>query len=263
VGGKEMSKLIDKLNQVSSAIPQPMGFRTMPSVSPQPKMLLIASLAPTNVENVADYVAGADAGVLYISDLGKGVRTVQKVGQVVSGIPWGMWLRDIGQGEVKQVAKAGYDFVVFPAANTSLAILQDDEAGKILQVEASLGEGLLRAVNELPVNAVLIAGEQGEGSFLTWHHLMLFQRFANLLTKPLLVCVPSKVSANELQALWEAGVSGVVVEVGVGQPVPRLNELRQAIDKLTFPALRKRERVKALLPYISGETAAVTEEEEE
>ena len=258
-----MSRFIDKLNQTSLATPQPMGFKAALSASSNPKMLLVASLAEANIESLADYVAGADAGLLLISKLSSGIKTLKKMSQVVSGIPWGMWLRDIGQGEVKQVAKAGYDFVVFPAANTSLAILQDDEAGKILQVEASLGEGLLRAVNELPVNAVLIAGEQGEGSFLTWHHLMLFRRFANLLTKPLLVCVPSKVSANELQALWEAGVSGVVVEVGVGQPVPRLNELRQTIDKLTFPALRKRERVKALLPYISGETAAVTEEEEE
>ena len=240
-----------------------MGFRAAEPVSPKPKLLLIASLAQANVDGLADYVAGADAGLLPISKLSSGAKTIQKICQVVSNIPWGVWLRDIGRGGIKQIVKVGCDFVVFPAANTSLAILQDDELGKILQVEASLSEGLLRAVDELPIDAVLIDGEQEGEYFLTWHHLMLFQRFADLLTKPLLVCIPSNVTANELQALGEAGVAGVIVEVAVGQPAGRLSELRQTIDKLTFPLLRKPGKAKALLPHISRETGIVTEEEED
>ena len=98
--------------------------------------------------------------------------------------------------------------MVFPAANTPLTLLQNDEIGKILEIESSLSEGLLRAANELPIDAVLITTEQEGEYFLTWHHLMLFQRFANLLTKPLFVSIPSSVTANELQALWETGVDG-------------------------------------------------------
>jgi hypothetical protein len=161
------------------------------------------------------------------------------------------------------MANVGCDFVVFPAANTSLAIPQGDEVGKILQVEASLSEGLLRTIDELPVDAVLIAGEQAEGYFLTWHHLMLFRRFASVLTKPLLVSIPSGVTANELQALWDAGVDGVIVAVGAGQPAGGLKGLRQAIDKLVFPSSRKRGKAEALLPYIGRETDVATEEEEE
>ena len=153
--------------------------------------------------------------------------------------------------------------MVFPAANTSLAILQNDEVGKILEVEASLNEGLLRAVDDLPVDAVLIDGEQEEQHLLTWHDLMVFQHFAALLTKPLLVCVPSNVTDNELQALGEAGVSGVIVVVGGGQPAERTSELRQTIDKLTFPLQRRRRKAGALLPHITEETSIVTEEEEE
>ena len=144
--------------------------------------------------------------------------------QAVPDIPWGGWLKNIDQGGIKQMAKAGCDFVVFPAANTSLALLQNDEIGKILEVESSLNEGLLRAVNELPIDAVLIAGEQEGEYFLTWHHLMLFQRFADLLTKPLLVSIPPNVTANELQVLWGVGVDGAVIEVGAGQPADKLKE---------------------------------------
>jgi len=258
-----MSRLIDKLNQVSRVVPQSMGFRKAQPVSEKPKILLIAFLAGASVGGLADYVVGADAGLLHIPKLSSGAKTLGEMSQAVPDIPWGGWLKNIDKGGIKQMAKAGCDFVVFPAANTPLALLQNDEIGKILEVESSLSEGLLRAVNELPIDAVLIAGEQGEGYFLTWHHLMLFQRFADLLTKPLLASIPPNVTASELQALWEAGVDGVVIEVGAGQPVERLKELRQVIDKLVFPLQRKRGKAEALLPHIGRESSIVTEEEKE
>ncbi len=258
-----MSRFIDKLNRLSRAEPQPIGFRTTHPVSPMPKIQLVATLAQESVESLTDYVAGADAGLLRISKLSSGAKTLQKISQAVSDIPWGGWLQGSGLGQIKQMTKTGCDFVVFPATNTPLAILQNDEVGKILEVEASLSEGLLRAANELPIDAVLIASEQKEGYFLTWQHLMLFQRFADLLSKSLLVCIPSTVTAGELQALWEAGVDGVLIEVTAEQPQDRLKELRQVIDKLSFPSPRKREKIEPLLPRISQEAGIATAEEEE
>ena len=257
-----MSKFIDKLKQVSTAAPQPMGFRATQPASQKPKIVLVASLTQANIENLAEYLTGADAGLLQIAKLSSGIKTLQEISQVVPDIPWGGWLKKNSQAQVKQLAKAGCDFVVFPAANTSLTLFQSDRMGKILEVESSLSEGLLRSVNKLSVDAVLIAGEQKEGYSLTWHHLMLFQRFADLLTKPLLVFIPSNVTANELQALLETGVNGVVVEIGVGQPAGRLKELRQIIDKLRPPSPRKREKAEALLPQIGRETSIEAEEEE-
>ncbi len=258
-----MSRFIDRLNQVSRVVTQSMGFRRAQPVSEKPKILLIASLAEASVSGLTDYVAGVDAGLLRIPKLSSGAKALKEMSQAVPDIPWGGWLRNISQGGIKQMARAGCDFVVFPAANTPLALLQNDEMGKILEVESSLSEGLLRAVNELPIDAVLITAEQEEEYRLTWHHLMLFQRFADLLTKHLLASIPPNVTANELQALWEAGVDGVVIEVGVGQPADRLKELRQEVDKLAFPSQRKRGRVEALLPHIGSEASIVTEEDEE
>ena len=258
-----MSRFIDKLNQVSRVVPQAMGFRTAQSVSEKPKILLIASLAGASTGGLADYIAGADAGLLRIPKLSSGAKTLKELSQAAPDIPWGGWPRDINEGGLKQMAKAGCDFVVFPAVNTPLALLQNDEVGKILEIESSLSESLLRAVNELSIDAVLVTAEQDGEYSLTWHHLMLFQRFADLLTKPLLASIPPNVTANELQALWEAGVDGAVIEVEVGQPVDRLKDLRQTIDKLVFPLQRKRGKAEALLPHISRETSMTTAEEEE
>jgi len=257
-----MSQFIDKLNQASRVMPQAMGFRTAQPVPKKPRILLIASLAGTGAGGLVDYVAGADAGLLRIPKLSPGAKTLKEMSQAAPDIPWGGWLRDINEGGIKQMAKAGCDFVVFPAANTPLALPQNDEVGKILEIESSLSDGLLRTANELPVDAVLIASGQEGGHFLTWHHLMLFQHFADLLTKPLLASTPPDVTANELQTLWKAGVDGVVIEVEIGQPVDRLKELRQAINKLAFPSQRKREKAEALLPHIDSEVSTIAEDEE-
>jgi hypothetical protein len=258
-----MSKFIDELKRVSQFGLKPMGFRAAQVMSQKPRMLLVATVAEADVDRLADYVAGADAGLLQIPRLSSGGKTLQKISQAMSDIPWGGWLKDIGREGIGQMVEAGCDFVVFPAASSSLAILQNDGLGKILEVEPGLDPSLLKAIDDLPVDAVLITSEKEKGYFLTWHHLMLFRRCADLLTKPLLVSAPSDLAASELQALWEAGVVGVVVETGIGQPKGRLAELRQIIDKLTFPSPGKRKKVEPLLPYITKETEIVSEEEEE
>lgn len=258
-----MSQFIDKLKRVSQATPQPMGFRATQPILNKPGILLIASLAQADIDSLADRVAGADAGLLRIAKLSSGTKALGKVLQAVPDIAWGGWLEGITEEQVEQMTKVDFDFVVFPPASTSLAILEDNKTGKVLQVEASISEGLLPAVDELPADAVLVASEYEEEHFLTWQHLMFFQRCADLLTKPLLVSTPSNVSTNELQVLWEAGVSGVVVRIESEQPTGRLKELRQAIDKLVFTAPRKTRKAEPLLPYTSQKTYTVVEEEEE
>ena len=198
-----MSKLIDKLKLASQAAPQAMGFRPKHQAPTKPTMLLIASLMQANVDGLADYVSGADAGLLRIS-AGSRIKPFQKVSQAMPDLPW-----------------------------------------------------------DLPVNAVLVTAEGGEGHFLTWHHLMLFQRFSSLLTKPLLVTIPSNVAAKELQVLWEAGVDGVVVEVEAEKPAGKLPELRQTIDKLSPRSSHKQGRAGALLPRITEGAGSLPEEPEE
>ena len=200
-----MSKFIDRLNQVAQVTPQSMGFGHAKSTSGKPKMLLVASLSQVNPDSMADYVAGADAGLSLISKPSQGTENIQTVSGLIPNIPWGVWLKGFNRGEIKPVVEAGCDFVVFPAADTSLTMLRDDKVGKILEIELSLSEGLLGAVNGLPIDAVLIDSEKKEHS-LTWQHIIYFRRFATSLTKPLLVSVPSNITANELKRYGKPGL---------------------------------------------------------
>jgi hypothetical protein len=252
-----MSKFINELKLVAQLGPPPMGFRAAPP-APKPRMLLVATLAEANIEGIADYMAGADAGLVPIPKLSSAAKTIHKVSQAMPTIPWGGWLKDVS-GEGVKLAEAGCDFIIFPP-ETALLTLQDSEIGKILEVGTSLNEGLVKTIDDLPVDAVLASGEPEKENLLTWRHLMLFQRCAELVTKPLLASVPPSVGSSELQALWTAGVVGVVVET---PPQGRIAELRQIIDKLVFPLPSKRKKVEPLIPRIAAETETASEEEEE
>ncbi|MDP2730118.1 MAG: hypothetical protein Q8O55_06530 [Dehalococcoidales bacterium] len=255
-----MSKFVDRLNQLARGGSTSLGFLSQKSASLKPKIQLVVSLAQED-SGEPGALAGADAGLLRISKPTAGGEALRKIAQAIPEIPWGVRLEG-GWEKTEEFTKAGADFIVFSTTSTPLTIIEAAEAGKILELEPSISDGLLRTVNELPVNAVLIAGEQEESKPLTWQNLMLFQRFALLLNKPLLVPVPAKVTAGELKTLWEAGVSGAVIEAAK-QTQDGLKKLRQEIDKLEFSSPRRRERREALLPRIARETSPTKEEEEE
>lgn len=258
-----MSRLIDELNRVARATTQPIGFRAAHPASSKPQILLIASLAQIgDADRLADGVDGADAVLLRLAKSHLTANKLQKIAASLPDTPWGSWLENIDARKMETLVEAGCDFVAFPAASRVSAIPQDDKVGKILQVEASLGEGLLRAINDLPVDAVLAADAPEADGPMAWHHLMHFQRLANLLAKPLLVPVPLNVTASELKALWETGVDGVVVEADTSKP-GALRDLRRAISELPPRSLRKRGKAEALLPHVGGEGITEIEPEEE
>ncbi len=256
-----MSKLIDKLNRTANGGPQAIGFRARQAAPTKPGMLLIASLTPADAGEAVGRTSGADAGLLSITRTKADTRALRECSRDVSGIPWGVWLKDAGRGKT-DLKGIDCDFIVFPAS-TPLRDIQDTKAGKILEVNASISEGLLRTINKLPLDAVLIVDGQINSSLLTWQYLMLVRHFAASLVKPLLIPVPAKVTATELGALWEAGADGVIVAVGNGQPPEALSELRRAIDRLALPARHRQDTVKAILPRITGKILSEESEEEE
>jgi len=194
---------------------------------------------------------GADAALLSITKAG--AKSPKTLAKAFSDIPWGGWLKEVSRQGIKQLGEAGADFIVFPAASASQAILEEEKLGKIVEVEPGLDAGLLKAVDDLPIDAVLITDDK---TSLSWQDLMLFRRCANILTKPLLVVVSPDIAASELQALCEAGVAGVVVG-------GKLDKLRQAIDKLPSLKAGKRRRAEPLVPRIGGGVGTVSEEEED
>ncbi len=255
-----MSKLIDRLIQTAETVSSPMGFGAARAVQPKPKMALIARVEPAeNMAQLADYVSSADAAI--IAQTGAEKNTVTDIARSLPDMVWGLWPEEKSRQQIKASAEAGADFITLPL-NLEFGLPGIEKMGKILLAESSLGEGLIRTINELPVEAVLLIDDE---KALTWHQLMLCQRFSDLLFKPLLLTVPASVDSDELKALWKAGVNGVVISVKTVKQAERIKALRRIIDQSDFAA-RTRKKMAALLPHIHEEISTVptdAEEEEE
>jgi hypothetical protein len=258
-----MSQLIEKFQKASSGIAQPMGFRTARPAARVPRLLLIAGLQGALPDKPGDYIDGADAVLLRLAEA-PGEKALRKMAGSLDGIPLGLYLEDNSDGLSEKAGESGLDFVVFSTAGSVAAIPGDKKVGKVLEVDSAMDDSLLQAVNDLPVDAVLLA-DGPENGHLLWHQLMIFQHLANLIPKPLVIPTPIDFSAGELKALWDAGVDGVLVATDIEKP-GGFKELRQAIDGLPPRTGRKSGRTHALLPRPAGEGRPVTppdEEEEE
>lgn len=251
-----MSKLIEELKTVSSGSAPPLGFKSARLVSAKPRLIIIARLSEARPGQLAGYVKGANA--LLVTPGLKSPRP-KTLAEAAVDIPWGYSLGNAPATKLAAIIKAGGDFVTF-TASTPLKMLPESRIGRILEVDTGTAEKLPRAVNSAPVDAVYLVTVMSDDS-LTWHHLLLVKSLSGLLTKPLLTSIPDTVTEGELQALWDAGVAGVVASA---LPTGNIANLRQMADHLNYPTQPKSEKPDAVLPAtVPRQTTEVTETEEE
>lgn len=258
-----MSRLIDKLTKAARTTAQPMGFRTARAGREEPKMLLIAKVKLDHSVQTGEYLGGADAVWLCSGKARLSARAIQPVLASLPDIPWGISPEDTGTGNTKDLLKAGCDFLVF-TDNSPLEAMPagDEDTGKILQLEPSREDSLIRAINNLPVDAVLANGDYPAHTPLAWRDLMSLQRLGLLLAKPLLVQVSPEISPGELKAIWEADVDSVVIPADPGRP-DLFKEISKAISELPPRTVSKHGKSEALLPYTGNTRPTVTPDEEE
>jgi hypothetical protein len=233
----DMSKFIERLQQVLQPPVQSMGFMSAKSEQARPRIQLVLEVTDDKSKSQLKELDKADALLVPISTIGTGKMILG--GRLTKG----------DAAEVEQTIEAGADFIVLPA-NGEVSP-PDKKVGKILQIEASITDVLLRTVSSLPVDAVLIKEEEN-GLVLTWKRLMLIHRFTSLAGKTLMIEVLPTASGAELQQIWEAGVSGIIVKTDVEQAEAVVLNLRNIIDKLTFPSKRKQEKSMAIVPHIES-----------
>jgi hypothetical protein len=251
-----MSKLIDKLRKLSQMMPQPMGFRTSKPAEAEAKLLIIGRVKINTAATTAKINTGADAVLFSIEKSETLVKDIQKTVKAVGDVPWGVYLEEVGDN-VAGLIEAGCDFVVFSPTSRIPDIPQDEKIGKILQVESSMDDGLLRAVNDLTADAVLVTDTLDNDETLTIHRLMIYRHLAYFIAKPLIVPATENTTEAELKALQVAEIDGVLAE---GDD---LKELRKTIGKLPARTVKKRNKAGVILPRVGGETAAAPPDKEE
>ena len=242
-----MSKFIERLQQALTPPIQSMGFMIAKPEQARPKIQLVVSVTGGKLKTQLKEPAEADA--LLFSN------TAVSVNEKITG----MWLSKGDTEEVEKSIKAGVDFVILPVSGEVLQ--PDKKLGKIIQIAESISDIMLRTVGELPVDAVLLSESKESSLALTWKRLMLIRRFTGLAGKPLLVEVLPTITETEFQAIWDAGVSGVIINVDAEQAEDAAGNLRKIIEKLSFPSKRKLGNNMAIVPAVTVAPEAPKEDD--
>jgi len=252
-----MSKFVNKLQSLSKSSTTPIGFHPSASESKNPAMLLIAGLSGAQVKEakiLAD--VNADAGLILSEGLSP--KIVRQMVEAMGDVPLGVFVKGMSEEKINELASLGGDFLVFDI-KAAAAVLHKEELGKFLMIEPSLDHGLVRAINSLEVDGVFIS--RGGDSFVAVEHLLICQRFVELLGKPVIMTLPSLVTKAELTSLWQAGVHGVVAPPA--QSVETLAELKKMIGELPRGARGRRAKADVKLPHYGGLVASEEDEEQE
>jgi hypothetical protein len=253
-----MSKLSDILKKINQTAPAPMGFRTSRTVEKTPSLTIIGEVKGNGA--VLKTVAGADAILIRNSEAGMTAKNLQKSAKPLKDTPWGIYL-DESEDNAAALTESGCDFVIMSPASPVPAAPQDEKTGKILQIDSAMDDGLLHAVNDLAVDAVLLTDSFDESGALVWHQLMIYRHITAFIGKPVLAPVPATITEIELKALWNAGIDGVVVEVDAAGG--DLQSLKDLTAKLPPRTARKPGKTDVRLPGGGSQTAPPDEEEEE
>ena len=252
-----MSRTIDKLKKLSQTAPAPMGFRTAkPSETSLPLMIIgRTAVKATTAATKSD--SGADALLVYKDKVGVSAANVQKTVKSFGDLPWGVYLEESGEAKGELVG-AGCDFMAVSPAIRVGDLPQDEKVGRIVEVDSSMDDGLLRAINNLPADAVLVTATPEKSDSLVWHQLMIYGHLSNIISKPMIVSVSADITDAELKALQDAGIDGVMAEID-GE---KLKDLRKKISKLPARSAKKRDKG-VLLPRNGGERTTIESPDEE
>jgi len=258
-----MSRLVDKIKKQSEQLPAPMGFRRALPQEAAPSILLIAKVNAVSAGTITENIPGADA-ILFSDEAGRlTAGLLKKITKTLQGVPAGIFLEE-SKETPSALEETGCDFVVMSLLTPLNAMPKKETTGKLLHVDSSMDDGLLRAINDLPADAALVTDSFGEGDALVWHHLMLLRHLALLISKPLIVLVPAGITENELKALWDAGIEAVVVPVDISKG-ENLKELHETAAKLPRRTPKKPAKINVFLPHATQtrETPPPDEEEED
>jgi len=253
-----MSRFIDKLKQASLSEPPPLGFRTVQKVIKH-RLLVVASLdKPETLDNV-DITDIADA-FLFDAQKAAEYKAAEKSAKSLKDIPCGC--RISGSFNI-DFEKTELDFVVFGSDMPASALLKSEKTGRVAIVDEDTTGEMIRILDAMPQHAILLDEKPAEKFSITWQKLSIYKRFSTLSTKPLLISIPVNLNADELQAIWDMGVNGLIVRVADAESAEAFKKLRQIVETLLPQSKNKHNKTRALVPQVRAEAPAVVDDDDD
>jgi hypothetical protein len=232
-----VSKLLEKLEQISKGNAKPLGFAAAAAKSKLANMVIIAAVDDNDKAAVTAAKEYADA-ILVKSLAGK--NTASK-----SNLPWGAPVSETDK-QLSAIKESGCDFILLNTQNSPIAMLQEEKLCRIIEIDPAMPDGLIRATNQLLVDIALIAGDTS----ISMKRLITCQHIANLVGKYLLLRIPLETSKEDLREIWETGITGIVVPI-TGDAKKELATLRQSVDALPASRRKRISKTSVTIPHIA------------
>ena len=256
-----MSKLLDRMERIDRGGGRSMGFGAAARAETLPAMVLLGTIAKGDrSRQSASLLAKIGADGALLEGMGKG-KVFQEIVRNLEGVPWGIKVEGLNTDQADLCKKEGCDFLAFGPEQALVGAMEDEDTGYVLCIPPDMDERSLRAIEELPIDAVLLRLTSLETP-LTLQHLIDIGSVRSNFNKYLLLEVPVALTGRELEGLRDMGVDGLVVDANT-TPEEELGGLRERL--LTLPR-RQRDlsrRPSAILPHASFAPIGVSPDEDE
>jgi hypothetical protein len=231
------SALIRRLREAARAKERSIGFARErgdgASVAP---IVLLAEVGGLDAAAAGRAVAAGAASVLFSLDAESAGRlardpsaaeaAVAACGEAVAGLTVAAeaWRLD---GLIDGLGKAGFDYVVADVDAAPATLLTAEGIARVARIEeAAQTTGLLRALGDLPIDAILAgrARSTSAAGGLSLLDLMSYRHVIECVRQPVLVVADATVRPNDMQALRDVGVIGALVPADGAAGLPSLRD---------------------------------------
>ncbi len=268
-------KFIKRLEEVSGGVAPAMGFKAA-TVAPPPAMLLAVALPAVDAQHAAAAIdGGAEAIIVRVGVQDEKTLETPKLQEILDaaqGKPCG--IVPVGSGaheleRLKQMQSLGFDFAIM-SGHDDPHILHLDDFGKVLIIDSTFDNDLIRTINDLDVGAVEVslARPEAVGRHFSIGDLMHYKLLRMLVRKPMIVRGERSVRPEDVSGLFDVGIEGLIIDAGVtGSGTQSIRDAtaayRDAIAQLEPRKRGKSGKMTATIPFIKPPQPFTQEEEPE
>jgi hypothetical protein len=235
--------LIKRLRDASRAKPRSMGFGRREDEAAAPAMVLVAQVGGLDAPAARAAAAAGAAAIAFALNESEAAaiaagesaalrEAVAACGDAAPGLLFGDAPASADLAE--RIESMGVDFAIASIERAPAALLSHEAPALVARIDNySEHPAFLRALGELKVDAIVAGpGQPGaEQSALTVFDLMVYKLVVDAVRQPVLVIADEGIRPDDLQALRDVGVDGLIVAVG-DRPDGVLALYRQAIARV-------------------------------
>ena len=204
-----MNKLLDRLDRIAHGAPAGLGFVTSTKREPVPHLALLAQVAAPK-ESTVSALAEAQVDAFIVTQQGKDMKALERTVKPLKKVSWGATVEHLDRELTEAYKSQGSDFLVFGIEGTRADALEEGEMARVLRIPADLEESTLRALEDLPVDAVLLQ-RPGVEAPLALEHLLAIGNVRAAISRYLLLEWDAELTSRDLEHLRDLGVDGIVL----------------------------------------------------